>query len=274
MPIRIRCNACGSSLDVGSKHAGKTIDCPGCGAPVKVVAADAGPREKPAPIMPRRIDEDEDSDRRPAGGTLDSKERYSPEFPAVGNDDRANQRPFDGEFATAPDSVLDEAEQSANATLPPRRSGPPKPDMGGFNMGKKRPVDQEEMDLTPMVDMTFLLLIFFMITASFSVQKSIEVPPPSNDKKGASQSIQSIDDLVDSSINVRIDEKNVVFIEDEPVGAAVRLSDALLRQFSAQKNELLLSADEQALHDTVVAVIDAANEIGVQKIRMVAQAKD
>jgi biopolymer transport protein ExbD len=35
-----------------------------------------------------------------------------------------------------------------------------------------------------------------------------------------------------------------------------------------------LSADEGALHDTVIAVIDAANEIGVQKIRMVADSKD
>ena len=36
----------------------------------------------------------------------------------------------------------------------------------------------EDMDLTPMVDVTFLLLIFFMITASFTLQNTITVPPP------------------------------------------------------------------------------------------------
>ena len=38
--------------------------------------------------------------------------------------------------------------------------------------------EEEEMDMTPMVDVTFLLLIFFMVTAAFSVQKVIEVPAP------------------------------------------------------------------------------------------------
>jgi len=134
----------------------------------------------------------------------------------------------------------------------------------------KRPTDQEEMDLTPMVDMTFLLLIFFMITASFSVQKSLEVPPPSSEKKRAAQSIQSIDDLADTSITVRIDERNIIYIDDDPLPGSVRLSDALRQKFSAQRNELLLTADDAALHDSVVAVIDAANEVGVQKIRMTA----
>jgi biopolymer transport protein ExbD len=162
---------------------------------------------------------------------------------------------------------------------PAAPSGPAKPrrpaaDSGGFSLGMGRPLDQEEMDLTPMVDMTFLLLIFFMITASFSVQKSMQVPPPTSDKKGAAQEIQSIDDIAESSITVRIDDRNVIFIEDEPLPGTQRLSDALLQKFNAQRNELLLSADEGALHDTVIAVIDAANEIGVQKIRMVAASKD
>jgi biopolymer transport protein ExbD len=113
-----------------------------------------------------------------------------------------------------------------------------------------------------------------MITASFSIQKSMEVPPPSSDKKGATQTIQSIDDLADSSIAVRIDDKNAIFIDDEPLPPSQRLSDALKQRFSAQKNELLLTADDAALHDTVVAVIDAANEIGVQKIRMTASPRD
>src|SRR5687767_4367931 len=42
---------------------------------------------------------------------------------------------------------------------------------------KRAPLDQE-MDMTPMVDCVFQLLIFFMVTASFVMQKSLKVPPP------------------------------------------------------------------------------------------------
>jgi biopolymer transport protein ExbD len=43
---------------------------------------------------------------------------------------------------------------------------------------KKNELPKDDMDMTPMVDVTFLLLIFFMITASFSSEKVFEKPPP------------------------------------------------------------------------------------------------
>ena len=38
----------------------------------------------------------------------------------------------------------------------------------------KEPIPEDELDMTPMVDVTFLLLIFFMVTASFTIQKSLQ----------------------------------------------------------------------------------------------------
>lgn len=248
MAIRVQCNACGGKLDVGQKYAGRSVECPSCGASVRVPVTSDESAPAKAHTLPRR----------------------EAESPADTQDFSAPNSPHSGEAAA-------DASHATQIPLPGAATPPspgPRVDVGGFNMGKKRPVDQEEMDLTPMVDMTFLLLIFFMITASFSVQKSMQVPPPTSDKKGAAQEIQSIDDIAESSITVRIDDRNVIFIEDEPLPGSQRLSDALLQKFNAQRNELLLSADEGALHDTVIAVIDAANEIGVQKIRLVAASKD
>ena len=127
----------------------------------------------------------------------------------------------------------------------------------------------EEMDLTPMVDVTFQLLIFFMVSASFSLQKSIEVPTPDPDQKGASQQVQTLDDLQGTSIIVKIDSSNTIFIDDEPLGDVLRLSDTLRDKMRReQKSEILVTADSQSLHRTLIAVIDAANEVGMQKIRM------
>ena len=127
------------------------------------------------------------------------------------------------------------------------------------------------MDLTPMVDVTFLLLIFFMITASFSLQKSIEVPPPNPDEDGVSQSLQTLDDFREESIIVEIDNNNGIYVDDTRLTNPAEIVQAILDRRDADgkpKSELVLSAHKAARHETVVAVVDAANEVGMQKIRL------
>ncbi|MCG8448481.1 MAG: biopolymer transporter ExbD, partial [Pirellulales bacterium] len=48
---------------------------------------------------------------------------------------------------------------------------------------------EDDMDLTPMVDVTFLLLIFFMITAAFALQKALEVPPVEDEEAAPTQTV-------------------------------------------------------------------------------------
>ncbi|MFM8224230.1 MAG: biopolymer transporter ExbD [Planctomycetaceae bacterium] len=264
MTIRFKCNACGESLTAPDSAAGGSLECDTCGAPVRIPTGP--PQRGPAPVLPERVER-----HQSAGDDASDHFETDPDDPRTAG--LRSAIPTSGHAAALPDGA-DAASDAAGTPPPPAKPRRPASDSGGFSLGMSRPLDQEEMDLTPMVDMTFLLLIFFMITASFSIQKSMEVPPPSSDKKGATQTIQSIDDLADSSIAVRIDDKNAIFIDDEPLPPSQRLSDALKQRFSAQKNELLLTADDAALHDTVVAVIDAANEIGVQKIRMTASPRD
>lgn len=122
----------------------------------------------------------------------------------------------------------------------------------------------EEMDLTPMVDVTFLLLIFFMITASFSIQKSLAVPPPEPKDKGVSNVITPAD-IEDSSILVEIDARNLVTVDEQIVSNLESLPKVLK---AARKPEILIVAHHDSLHEVVVRVIDASNEIGLQKIRV------
>ena len=139
---------------------------------------------------------------------------------------------------------------------------------------RRRRMAEEEMDLTPMVDVTFQLLIFFMVSASFSLQKSIEVPLPDPDQQGASQQVQILEDLLGTSIILKVDAENTIWIDDEPLGDPLRLADTLRDKMRReQKTELLVTADTQSQHRTVIAVIDAANEAGMQKIRMTSRKK-
>jgi len=122
----------------------------------------------------------------------------------------------------------------------------------------------DELDMTPMIDVTFLLLIFFMITASFSIQKILAVPPPNPEEQGAAMQ-ERITDIEENSVNVDIDSRNVIFIDDEPLNDPTRLAEMLR---SKGRPEILIKAHESSMHDILVKVVDAANEVGMQKIRV------
>jgi len=138
----------------------------------------------------------------------------------------------------------------------------------GFQL-ERPPREFEDMDMTPMVDVTFLLLIFFMITASFSLNKTLQFPPPEPDEKGAQQTVQRLEDFEADSIIVEIDENNKIYVDDEPVADPANLAEILMdKERSEQKFEILINADARSLHETVVKVVDAANDAGIQKIRL------
>ena len=136
-----------------------------------------------------------------------------------------------------------------------------------------RPAESEcgEMDLTPMVDVTFLLLIFFMITASFTIQKTLQFPPPEPKEEGATQTVTNIEDLKEDSVMVDIDEKDGILVEDKAVADRAGLADAIQKAMVAGSNtktEILITRHYFATHEITVAVVDAAKEVGIQKIRM------
>jgi biopolymer transport protein ExbD len=157
----------------------------------------------------------------------------------------------------------------SSPVAPPRPvQGEDDEDDGEFEL-RKFDRESDEMDLTPMVDCVFLLLIFFMITASFTVQKTIEVPPPDPEKRGATQSLQTLEDLERTSVVVQIDERNSITVDDVPLADPSSLADVLRdKMYQEQKNELVIEAHADAFHETVIAVVDAANEVQFQKIRL------
>ena len=63
---------------------------------------------------------------------------------------------------------------------------------------------EADLDMTPMVDVTFLLLIFFMVTAAFSLQKSIEMPRQQTDAPSTTVIEEEVDEL--DMVEVQVDE--------------------------------------------------------------------
>jgi biopolymer transport protein ExbD len=131
---------------------------------------------------------------------------------------------------------------------------------------------EDEMDLTPMVDVTFLLLIFFMITAAFALQKALEVPPISEEAAPE----QTVDDLEKDSIVIRIDADNVFWIgapkwDEEHRTPSVPEMNAKVREARDEGEaitKLLVQANGDSRHEFVVAALDAGSSVGMEEIRL------
>ena len=243
MPIIVRCESCNQKLSAPSRKAGKTITCPACGFEFNIPAADSAEAEVTTGDEPKQSLEDDQKQLPPQQDeSLQESLSASPGEPV------AERQPVE----SAPPVLPTAADDDEGLVL------------------RKADTEFDDMDLTPMVDVTFLLLIFFMITASFTIQKSIQVPPPDPEQEGAAQTIQELEDLERVSIEVIVDEKNAITVDDEPLSDPSGLADVIQNIMrKEQKRELLLTADARSLHETTILVIDAANEANIQKIRIV-----
>ena len=142
-----------------------------------------------------------------------------------------------------------------------------------FEMAPRRSEAEDDMDMTPMVDVTFLLLIFFMVTASFALQRSIAVPKPENDEPSSQKTVEDIEDDPDF-ITVRIDSLNnylVIGPEDEyPVVSRQDLLATLerLRDADPPPVALMVIAHGDCTHDKVVAALDCGTAIGIERVML------
>jgi biopolymer transport protein ExbD len=164
--------------------------------------------------------------------------------------------------------------QDENRPAPPQlpEADPAAEQIEPVRFVRKRETD-EELDMTPMVDVTFLLLIFFMVTAAFTFQKSIEIPPPQQKDVAAQQVEPEPQD--DDSIIIRIDKDNTLWVDDrEATGEADLL--AKLREVrgstllggASGPSSLLVMADRECLHETVVMALDAGNAVGMDNVSL------
>ena len=118
-----------------------------------------------------------------------------------------------------------------------------------------------EVNLTPLIDVVFLLLIFFMVTTTFDRHAKLKVSLPESSAKITQQ--QS-DPLV-----LSIDAKGNYFINDRQVvnQSLDTLKQALHKVIGDNKDmALVLRADANSPHKSVVRAMDAASQLGLTKM--------
>lgn len=148
---------------------------------------------------------------------------------------------------------------------------------GSRSRRRRESVDDDEFDMTPMIDVTFLLLIFFMVTASFNYQKGLYFPASaeSSENLETEENTPGFDEF-DDRILVGIDRRDQFSFRDsrQPLVPGESIAVESLAQTLDQtsrtqhKSKLLIVADDLSSHAAVVKLIDAASSVGINEIGM------
>lgn len=119
--------------------------------------------------------------------------------------------------------------------------------------------EEAEINITPMLDIVFIMLIFFIVTTSFIKEKGLEVSRPSNTPpKQVEQKKGPIVVKIDSSGNITLKGR---LLERKAV-------QANLEREKAEKPEspLIVAAHPDAETDALVTILDAAEAVGVASV--------
>jgi biopolymer transport protein ExbD len=143
----------------------------------------------------------------------------------------------------------------------------------------RKPKDstEDDLDMTPMVDIVFQLIIFFMVTASFSLQKSLEVPPMEEEETAEPRPLEDFEEDPQTVI-VRIDGDNIFWVaapgwteeREAPSVQDLMVNLRAARNVSSgtPPNKLLVMASPDAIHEKVISAIDGGAEVGMDQVQL------
>jgi biopolymer transport protein ExbD len=131
-------------------------------------------------------------------------------------------------------------------------------------MARKQRVEEEEavIDMTPMLDIVFIMLIFFIVTTSFVKQAGVEVLKPEA-KTAVREKSANIFVAVTEDGDVWLDRRNV------DVDLVATTIERLLQE--QPTDIVIVQADEDADHGVVVKVMDQIKAAGINRILISAQ---
>jgi biopolymer transport protein ExbD len=130
---------------------------------------------------------------------------------------------------------------------------------------KTQEADESEVNLTPMLDVVFIMLIFFIVTASFVKEAGIDVSRP--DAATAERKERG-------NILVAISETGQIWIDKRSVD--IRAVRANIERLAAEnpQGSVVIQADENSKNGILVQVMDAARLAGVEQVSIAAEKID
>ena len=125
----------------------------------------------------------------------------------------------------------------------------------------RRFLPEGRIDLTPLIDCVFLLLIFFMLTTAFIHTRGLDVDLPASSQTTEQQEKKDINITIDRNGRIEIGGEEVI-----PEELKRRIKRAMIE---CRNDNIIIQADREVEEQKVVDVIDAAKAVGVRGIAFV-----
>ena len=121
--------------------------------------------------------------------------------------------------------------------------------------------EETEVNITPLIDVVFLLLIFFMVSTTFEHHSEIKITLP----RASEDQVETKSDVV----TVTIDANELIYVDDRPLAnsrlttirEAIRSSMQVL-----DEPAVVINADAGTSHQSVIRIMDVARQLGLVKI--------
>lgn len=127
---------------------------------------------------------------------------------------------------------------------------------------RRTSIRKGELDIAPLIDVVFLLLIFFMLTSNFVFQPGIKVSLP----KAITSEVISSENIV-----VTVTGQDLLFLNEKPI--TINELVAKLKEDTGGSKSLLLKADTSASLGRVVEIWDLCRELGIPQINIATNQK-
>jgi biopolymer transport protein ExbD len=121
--------------------------------------------------------------------------------------------------------------------------------------------EEIHLNLTPLIDIVFLLLIFFMVSTTFTQESHLSLDLPEAQAEAAKVNPQSLEIVVSAAGSFSVNGKPVINEQLETLMRAIEKELA-----GRESAPLIVTADANATHAAVVKAMDAAGRLGLVNI--------
>jgi len=131
-----------------------------------------------------------------------------------------------------------------------------------IRINRSRRTKGAEINMAPLIDMVFILLIFFLVTTSFVKQSAVEIQRPT---------AQSAEKKEKINLMIEVSENGTIFIEGKHMD--IRSLPSRMKRFAAETpgGTVLIAADKHSQTGLIITILDQCRIAGIDNISVAAK---